>query len=185
MGIGRLSNSWFSIFLIALCVFVIYSNIYSSPFVFDDKLRIVEKENIGDLDYYLSFNRLRQPRSIVYLTFALNYRFGGLNVFGYHLVNVLIHMTNGILAYFLALTILRQLSHSPVRPSEDKNRPEPKRKRKKSKGSRIRSVKEEKQKSRHPAPSSRNPQTGAKIQIPASRVPVFRAGKNLKEAVRK
>lgn len=31
----------------------------------------------------------------------------------------------------------------------------------------------------------RNPQTGAAINIPATKVPVFRAGKNLKEAVRK
>ena len=31
----------------------------------------------------------------------------------------------------------------------------------------------------------RNPQTGATINIPATRVPVFRAGKALKEALRK
>jgi len=35
------------------------------------------------------------------------------------------------------------------------------------------------------ARTGRNPQTGATISIPASKVPVFRAGKNLKEAVRK
>jgi DNA-binding protein HU-beta len=35
------------------------------------------------------------------------------------------------------------------------------------------------------ARTGRNPQTGAEIKIPATKVPVFRAGKNLKEAVRK
>jgi DNA-binding protein HU-beta len=35
------------------------------------------------------------------------------------------------------------------------------------------------------ARTGRNPQTGASISIPASRVPVFRAGKALKEALRK
>lgn len=35
------------------------------------------------------------------------------------------------------------------------------------------------------ARTGRNPQTGAEIKIPATRVPVFKAGKNLKEAVRK
>jgi DNA-binding protein HU-beta len=35
------------------------------------------------------------------------------------------------------------------------------------------------------ARSGRNPQTGATISIPATRVPIFRAGKGLKEAVRK
>jgi tetratricopeptide (TPR) repeat protein len=161
MRIARLSNRWFPIFLIALCVFVIYSNIYSSPFVFDDKIHIVEKENIGDLDYHMSFDRLRQPRGIVYLTFALNYRFGGLNVFGYHLVNVLIHMTNGILAYFLSLTICRQLAPSLAQPSEDQAKPTPKTKRKKPKGSQIRSVKGGKHKSRNAAPSSRSAHTVA------------------------
>lgn len=35
------------------------------------------------------------------------------------------------------------------------------------------------------ARQGRNPQTGATISIPAAKVPVFRAGKGLKEAVRK
>ena len=35
------------------------------------------------------------------------------------------------------------------------------------------------------ARTGRNPQTGAEIKIPATKVPVFRAGKNLKEAIRK
>jgi DNA-binding protein HU-beta len=39
--------------------------------------------------------------------------------------------------------------------------------------------------SRRKARTGRNPQTGATIQIPASKVPVFRAGKRLKEAIRK
>jgi len=39
--------------------------------------------------------------------------------------------------------------------------------------------------SKRKARTGRNPQTGASIDIPATKVPVFRAGKNLKEAVRK
>jgi len=35
------------------------------------------------------------------------------------------------------------------------------------------------------ARTGRNPQTGAAIQIPATKVPVFKAGKRLKEAIRK
>ena len=31
----------------------------------------------------------------------------------------------------------------------------------------------------------RNPQTGAQIDIPATKVPVFKAGKHLKEAIKK
>jgi DNA-binding protein HU-beta len=39
--------------------------------------------------------------------------------------------------------------------------------------------------SRRKARVGRNPQTGAKINIPATKVPHFRAGKMLREAVRK
>ena len=35
------------------------------------------------------------------------------------------------------------------------------------------------------ARQGRNPQTGATINIPATKVPVFKAGKNLKEAIKK
>ncbi|NOY88643.1 MAG: HU family DNA-binding protein [FCB group bacterium] len=39
--------------------------------------------------------------------------------------------------------------------------------------------------SKRKARVGRNPQTGATINIPATKVPVFRAGKHLKEAVKK
>lgn len=39
--------------------------------------------------------------------------------------------------------------------------------------------------SKRKARTGRNPQTGAAISIPAMNVPVFKAGKNLKEAIRK
>ena len=35
------------------------------------------------------------------------------------------------------------------------------------------------------ARTGRNPQTGESISIPATKVPVFKAGKNLKEAIKK
>lgn len=39
--------------------------------------------------------------------------------------------------------------------------------------------------SKRKARTGRNPQTGATINIPATKVPVFKAGKGLKEAVKK
>ena len=95
--------------VIVLVAGAIYSNIYQCPFVFDDPLQIEDKVIIRDLTNYLSLEAFLKPRPIVDLTFALNYRFGQLTVFGYHLVNVLIHIINGFLVYFLALTIFKQL----------------------------------------------------------------------------
>ncbi|MFH1687302.1 MAG: HU family DNA-binding protein [bacterium] len=39
--------------------------------------------------------------------------------------------------------------------------------------------------SQRKARTGRNPQTGAAIEIPATKVPVFKAGKHLKQAVKK
>jgi len=40
------------------------------------------------------------------MSFALNYYFGGLDTFGYHLVNVIIHILNGLTLFLLSYTIL-------------------------------------------------------------------------------
>ncbi|MCD6294472.1 MAG: tetratricopeptide repeat protein [Deltaproteobacteria bacterium] len=105
-----LANPWFALILIAATVLVIYSNTYSVPFVFDGKVQIENKEKIRDLENYVSLKGLKTHRPIVEFSFALNYQFGKLNPVGYHLVNILIHLTNGVLVYFLALNVLGRLS---------------------------------------------------------------------------
>jgi hypothetical protein len=56
-------------------------------------------------------------RFVTYLTFALNYRFGGYSVVGYHIFNLAIHLINALLVYTLVLLVFRtqvaQLPHSP------------------------------------------------------------------------
>ena len=121
-----------SLILIPLAAVVIYSNIYHYPFIFDDIRIIAENPKIRDLMGYFSLAQFPGPRAVVDLTFALNYRFGKLGVFGYHLVNVLIHTINGFLVYFLALTILKLLFRSS-RAGEEAQRSMLKRKRGKKK----------------------------------------------------
>jgi len=105
-----LSSPWTALILIALTAVIIYSNIYESPFIFDDKAIIIKEVERRDLSSYFSpIKRILRPRAIVNLTFVLNYKFGKQDVFGYHLVNVLIHIINGFLVYFLALTIFQRL----------------------------------------------------------------------------
>ena len=99
--------------LILVCtVFIIYSNTFDSPFLFDDSDNIVDNPAIKDLAYFLDTSRVDglsldfnknmfKTRTIGYLTFALNYAVGGLNVWGYHLVNILIHACNALLLYGL------------------------------------------------------------------------------------
>lgn len=48
------------------------------------------------------------PRMILFLTYGLNHYFGGLNTFGYHLVNVVLHIVNVLLVYGILLSALRE-----------------------------------------------------------------------------
>ena len=111
-----LSNPWLALILIMLVTLLIYSNIYTAPFVFDDLPQIEDKSTIRDLEIFSSPRTVlsHSPRPVVELSFALNYRLGKLNVFGYHLVNVTIHIINGFLAYILSLVIFKQLFNSPA-----------------------------------------------------------------------
>jgi Flp pilus assembly protein TadD len=112
--IDYFSRPWFALVLILLIGFLAYSNIYQAPFAFDGVLHIEDKAKIRDLSNFLSPRVIFSHRPLVEFTFALNYKFGKLNVFGYHLVNVLIHIINGIIVYFLALNIFKLLINPPA-----------------------------------------------------------------------
>ncbi|HOL68244.1 MAG TPA: tetratricopeptide repeat protein, partial [bacterium] len=84
---------------------VLYSNTFRVPFTFDDYHSIVLNDKIhswGDWSAIWSFSR---ARFLTYLTFALNYHFGGLHVTGYHLVNLLIHLSASIVLFFFVLLL--------------------------------------------------------------------------------
>lgn len=103
-------NPLVALMLIAGITLVVYSDTYGVPLVFDGQYQIEKKEKIRDLKNYLSLKGFKSQRPLVEFSFALNYRLGKLNPFGFHLVNIFIHITSGILAYFLALNVFRRLS---------------------------------------------------------------------------
>jgi tetratricopeptide (TPR) repeat protein len=105
---------------VAFAVFLLYSNTFNVPFQFDDSVNIVKNPAIQDFSYFLDTSKvesmnssyeLNRPifktRYIGYLTFALNYALGGLDVRGYHLVNILIHIVNSMLLYWLLFLIFK------------------------------------------------------------------------------
>ena len=86
-------KNMFSVFLIAALAGIIYSNSFDASFHFDDQHSIVENYSIHRFDLKRIF--FSSPRPILDITFAINYYFGKLNVFGYHVVNLLLHIANG------------------------------------------------------------------------------------------
>lgn len=100
-----LGNSTISTFLIIILLGLIaYSNTFNAPFVFDDISSITENPAIKKLD---SFWPPSGVRWFGHLTFAINYRLGGLSPIGYHTVNLAIHMLNAFLVYRLVELTLR------------------------------------------------------------------------------
>jgi hypothetical protein len=87
--------------LIATVAVIIYSNSFYASFHFDDTPAIVENYAIHRVDLKEIFSTSSRP--VLDLTFALNYYFGKLNVFGYHLVNLMLHIANGVMLYFILL----------------------------------------------------------------------------------
>ncbi len=69
---------------------------------------IVGNPIIRNLGYFTDISRAEglpvydglKSRYIGYLTFALNYKLHGFNVFGYHVVNLAIHLINAIAGLF-------------------------------------------------------------------------------------
>lgn len=82
---------------IALLAFIVYSNTFDAPFVFDDGMYITGNPEIRSISSLWPLT----TRSLAYLSFALNFRFGGLDVFGYHIVNTAIHAANASLVFFM------------------------------------------------------------------------------------
>jgi protein O-mannosyl-transferase len=96
-------------FIVLTCmgVFAFWAT-FHSPFLYDDAHAIVENSYIQQLDGFQKNVGIENifNRSILLLTFAINREIGGLEVFGYHLINLLIHILTGLVWYFLVRELL-------------------------------------------------------------------------------
>jgi protein O-mannosyl-transferase len=82
-----------------------YMNLFVGVFVFDDNGNIVDNPKVRKLP---GFDELR-PRFVIFFLDALQYQIDGLNIRLFHLVNLVIHLANGLLLF----SILRQVLNTP------------------------------------------------------------------------
>ncbi|QYM78141.1 tetratricopeptide repeat protein [Horticoccus luteus] len=102
--------------VLGAAIFLVYANVLSAPFVFDDSSAIVDNPSIRHL--WPPGDALTPPttaagavgRPIVNLSLALNYAIGGLEVRGYHLFNLALH-------FAAALTLFGLVRRTLVRPT--------------------------------------------------------------------
>ena len=102
-----INNKIFIITALSVFGFIIYSNTLHCPFQFDDTLCIVSNPSIKSLSNLQSMWIYYPTRLLAFLSFAINYRIGGLDVFSYHIVNLLIHVTNAFLIWCLTILTFR------------------------------------------------------------------------------
>jgi len=121
-------NRYFVPILVAFVGLLIYSNTFTSPFQFDDEGNIVNNPAIRDFrsflhprgissGYTVSPTGMPMPLRLIFMTrilgyfsLAINYHLHGLNVTGYHVVNLVIHILNAWLVYFILKQIFRRNS---------------------------------------------------------------------------
>lgn len=89
---------------IIICLGLIaYSNTFLSPFHLDDKTSIIDNQAIRNLSHLQDIWNFLPRRFVLYLSLAVNYHFGQLHVFGYHLFNLAIHLSSAAFVYWFVL----------------------------------------------------------------------------------
>lgn len=103
--------------VITLLILLAYSNSFQNSFQYDDFHVIVKNPAIKDPANYLQFflnpqlgsgivNETSGYRPLLMVSFALNYSLGGLEVFGYHLFNFILHTLCAFWIFFIMLLFL-------------------------------------------------------------------------------
>ena len=97
------------ILVIVILGILIYVNTFNFPFAFDDTPSIVDNSSIRDFGNFIdsSGGILSQNRFIGFASFALNYKLNALNVTGYHVFNLLIHLANALFVYGIVFLTFR------------------------------------------------------------------------------
>ena len=97
----------FTFISLLIILLAIYSNSFYGEWHFDDYANIVDNPHIQIKSFswpeikHCMFgvyqDRLTRPLS--YFSFALNYKFGGMDVFGFHVVNFIIHYLSAVFLF--------------------------------------------------------------------------------------
>ena len=113
-GFKEVNKYAFAFLSLLVVLLTIYSNSFNGEWHFDDYANIVENSYIKIKSFswpeikncMYGFTQENPSRPLSYLSFAINYKIGGMDVLGFHLVNFIIHY---LAAFFLFLFIYKTL----------------------------------------------------------------------------
>ena len=90
-------KAWIPLILV-VAGWLVYCNNLNTPFIFDDIAHIERDSSIRNLSQ-LGQVLGDSNRPIIKLSLAINYAIGGVNVFGYHITNIVIHILAALVLY--------------------------------------------------------------------------------------
>ncbi len=98
---------FFYLFLILIVSLCVYFPSFHAPFQLDDFKIIENNPVIRDCSHIDRIWQSDPTRFFVLLSFAANYQIAQFDVFGYHVINFLIHIFTGVLVFFFLSEIFR------------------------------------------------------------------------------
>ncbi len=115
-------NEKIILIIIGILAFFSFINTFQNPFIWDDPGRIGENGYIKRLDNLPLLFSSKYPsyfcegpyRPLYTLTLFLNYHFFKLNVYGWRIFNIFLHVLNTILIYFLIRYIFKNKTISSI-----------------------------------------------------------------------
>ncbi len=94
-----------------ICLLVFLRTLFSDFVNLDDQIYVLNSEVIRRLDWNLVVWAFTHPAAnwvpLTHISFALDYYFWGLNPFGYHLTNIVLHAANTVLVVLIADRLYR------------------------------------------------------------------------------
>jgi len=115
------NNNYIALYLTLIIVltFIAFSNCLNNGFAWDDDIQVVNNHDIRALttfniskiftSYYIG---MYQP--LTTLSYAIEYKFAGLNPLLYHADNLLLHLLNVILVFFLIYSLTNKINISAI-----------------------------------------------------------------------
>jgi len=105
-----LSENWFVVLFFAVATLLAFSNSFTVPMQFDDWYQLLTRDVTHSFKAFqnLSFWFNVNERPVSFFTFAVNHALHGEEVFGYHLLSLIIHLCSGIFLFFWLKLIFEQ-----------------------------------------------------------------------------
>jgi len=92
---------------------LVYANTLANGFAFDDGYYVLHNQAVTTLSFRQLFHPMANNvfRPAMFASLALNWAAGGGQAFGYHLLNIFLHLAVTLLLYFLLRKLLEQVLH--------------------------------------------------------------------------